>query len=163
LESTQTGAHSAHKTPGRAPVANRVVVGCAHLVRWLGLYFGRKEAYIRKKNHVKISAQSELRIFGNIRNGFQPGLGTRNRREQRGRSNLGGAPTPPPPWWPWTRGGILLPSRGEAKEEEEEGGGLSPPLSQWRRRAAGVRIVTAIYINNLATIITNSLPLYAAV
>src|SRR3990170_1194968 len=51
-----------------------------------------------------------------------------NRREQRGRSNLGGAPAPPLQWWPWTRGGTLLPSRGEAKEEEE-GGGLSSPLS----------------------------------
>ena len=56
----------------------------------------------------------------------------------------------------------MLPSRGEAKEEEE-GGGLSPPLSRWRRSAAGARIVTAIYINNLATVNTNNLPLYAAV
>ena len=47
-----------------------------------------------------------------------------NRREQRGRSNLGGAPAPPPPWRPSTRGRTLLPSRGEAKEEEEGGGSL---------------------------------------
>ena len=87
---------------------------------------------------------------------------TRKRREQRGRSNLGGAPAAPPPWRPWTRGGTLLPSRGEAKEEEE-GGGLSPPLSRWRRSAAGARIVMAIYITNLATVNTNFLPLYAAV
>ena len=94
-------------------------------------------------------------VFGQI-------WGVRNRREQRGGSNLGGAPTPPPPWRPRTRGGTLLPSKGEAKEEEEEGG-LSPPLSRWRRSSAGARIVTAIYINNLATVNTNSLPLYAAV
>ena len=37
-------------------------VDCALLVRQLELYFGRKEAYIRKKNRVKISAQLELRI-----------------------------------------------------------------------------------------------------
>ena len=49
VESMQTGAHSAHKTPGRAPGSRRVVVGRAHLVHRLGLYFGRKEAYIRKK------------------------------------------------------------------------------------------------------------------
>ena len=49
LESTQTEAHTAHKTPGHDLGARRVVVGCAHLVRWLGLYFGRKESYIRKK------------------------------------------------------------------------------------------------------------------
>ena len=41
--------------------------------------------------------------------------------------------------------------------------GLYPPLSRWCRSAAGARIVTAIYINNLATVNTNSLPLYAAV
>ena len=46
------------------------------------------------------------------------------------------------------------------KKEEEE---LSPPLSWWRWSAAGARIVTVIYINNLATVNTNSLPLYAAV
>ena len=53
LESTQTEAHTAHKTPGHAPGARRVVVGCAHLVRRLGLYFGCKEAYIRKKIMLK--------------------------------------------------------------------------------------------------------------
>ena len=39
----------------------------------------------------------------------------------------------------------LLPSREKVKEEEE--GGLSPPLSRWRRNAAGAIIVTAIYTN----------------
>ena len=82
---------------------------------------------------------------------------TRNRKKQRGRSNLGGAPAPSLPWRPWTRGGTLLPSRGEAKEEE--GGGLSPPLSRWRRNTVGARIVTAIYVNNLAAVNTNSPPL----
>jgi hypothetical protein len=66
------------------------------------------------------------------------------------------------PWRPRNRGENLLPSWGEAKEEEE-GGGLSPPLSRWRRSAVGATIVTAIYINNLATVNTNFLPLYAAV
>src|SRR3989337_391252 len=80
----------------------------------------------------------------------------RNRREQIERSNLGGAPAPPPPWQPWTRGGTLLPSRGEEKQEEE-GGGLSPPLTRWCRNAAGAIIVTAIYTNNFAAVITNSL------
>ena len=55
-ESSQTEAHMAHKTPGRANGPWRMVVGCALLERRLELYFGRKEAYIRKKNHVKISA-----------------------------------------------------------------------------------------------------------
>ena len=98
----------------------RVVVGCAHL----------------EKNRVKISAQSELRISRNIRNRFWPDLRTRNRREQRGKSNLGGAPAPPPPWRPRTRGGTLLSSRGEAKEEEEGGGSL-PSLSVAPERRRG--------------------------
>ena len=49
LESPQTEAHTAHKTPGRARGPWRMVVGCALLERRLELYFGRKEAYIRKK------------------------------------------------------------------------------------------------------------------
>ena len=49
LESPQTEAHTAHKTPGRAPGPWSVVVGCALLEGRLKLYFGRKEAYIRKK------------------------------------------------------------------------------------------------------------------
>ena len=124
---TETEARGGHNPPGRARGARRGVVGCAHLVRRLVLYFGRKEAYIQKY-HVKIPAQSELWISGNIRNGFRPDLGSANRREQRGRTNLGGAPPPPPPWRPWTRGGTLLPSSGEAKEEEEGGGSLSHSL-----------------------------------
>ena len=46
LESPQTEAHTAHKTPGRARGPWRVVVGCALLERRLELYVGRKEAYI---------------------------------------------------------------------------------------------------------------------
>ena len=76
LESPQTEAHTAHKTPGRARDPWRAVVGCVLLEPRLELYFGRKEAYIRKTNRVKISAQSELRIYGNIRNGFRPDLGS---------------------------------------------------------------------------------------
>ena len=49
LESPQMEVHKDHDTPGRAPGPWRVVVDCAHLVRCLELYFGRKEAYIRKK------------------------------------------------------------------------------------------------------------------
>src|SRR3989337_2227521 len=39
LESKQTGAHSPHKTPWRAPGARRALVGCALLGCRLGLYF----------------------------------------------------------------------------------------------------------------------------
>ena len=40
--------------------------------------------------------------------------------------------------------------------------GLSPPRFRWRRSAIGATIGTAIYINNLAIVNTNFLPLYAA-
>ena len=50
LESLQTEAHTAHKTPGCARGPWPTVVGCAHLICRLDLYFGRKEAYIRKKS-----------------------------------------------------------------------------------------------------------------
>ena len=42
-------------------------------------------------------------------------------------------------------------------------GAHSPPLSRWRRSAAGAIIVTAIYAYNFADVNTNSLALYAAV
>ena len=50
LESPQTVARGGHNPPGRARGARRAVVGCAHLVRRLDLYFWRKEAYIQKKS-----------------------------------------------------------------------------------------------------------------
>ena len=49
VESMQTEAHTAHKTPWHARGPWRVVVGCTLLERWLEIYFGRKEAYIQKK------------------------------------------------------------------------------------------------------------------
>ena len=53
LESPQTEAHTAHKTPWRTRGSWRVVVGCALLERWLELYFKRKEAYTQKKIMLK--------------------------------------------------------------------------------------------------------------
>ena len=43
VESMQKEAHIPHKTPGHA------VVSYSYHVSQLGLYFGRKESYIRKK------------------------------------------------------------------------------------------------------------------
>ena len=39
----------------------------------------------------------------------------------------------------------------------------SPPLYRWLQNATRAIIVTMIYTNNFAAVITNSLPLYAAV
>ena len=58
-------------------------------------------------------------------------------------------------------GELSSPSRGEAKDEEV--GGLSPPRFRWRRSAIGAMIGTTIYVNNLATVHTNSLPLIVVV
>ena len=95
LQSPQSEAHTAHKTPGRARGAWLAVVGCAHLIRRLELYFGCKETYIRKKKYVKISAQSELQISRNIRNSFRPDLGNakQKRTEREIQSRRGSGPS----------------------------------------------------------------------
>jgi hypothetical protein len=58
--------------------------------------------------------------------------------------------------------GYSPPILGGGEGRRSMRGALSP-LSRWRRSAAGARIVSTIYINHLATVNTNSLPLYAAV
>ncbi len=87
---------------------------------------------ISEKNRVKISAQSELWISGNIRNSFRPDLGNakQKRTEREIESRRGSRPSHA--METKDQRGTLLPSRGEDKEEEEGGGGLSPPLSRWR-------------------------------
>jgi hypothetical protein len=50
---------------------------------------------------------------------------------------------------------------GRSRNKKKEGA-LSP-LSRWRRNAVVAIIVMEIYTNNFAAVITNSLPLYAAV
>ena len=49
LESPQTEAHTDHNPLGHATRPRHALVYHALLVRRLELYFGRKEAYIRKK------------------------------------------------------------------------------------------------------------------
>ena len=55
LESPQMEARGGHNPSGRTRGARRGMVGCAHLVHRLELYFGRKEAYIHKILCKKIS------------------------------------------------------------------------------------------------------------
>ena len=131
------------------------------LVRRLMLFFGRKKANIQRKIWAKVSAQSELRISGNIRNGEREESGnaeTERETERQIQSRRGSRPSQ-------AMGAkdqrALLPSREEVNEEEE-GGGLSPPRFRWRRSATGGIIITAIFTNNFTAIITNSSPLYAA-
>ena len=53
LESTQTEAQGKQHPPHHGQGPMRGHVGVASLVRRLGLYFGRKKAYIRKKIMLK--------------------------------------------------------------------------------------------------------------
>jgi hypothetical protein len=46
----QTEARGEHHPPGHQRRAQHAVMGGAHLVRRLGIYFGRKKAYIQKKS-----------------------------------------------------------------------------------------------------------------
>ena len=91
------------------------------------------------ENYVKISAQSELRISGNIRNGFRPDLGNAKQKgtERDIQSRRGSCPSTT--MEAMDQRGTLLPSRGEDKEEEEEegGGGLSPSLQVALERRRG--------------------------
>ena len=81
-----------------------------------------------KKNRVKISVQSELRISVNLRNREGPDLGSAKQKktEREIQSRRGSRPSAP---MEAMDQGELSSHLGEAKEEEE-GGWLSPPLSQ---------------------------------
>jgi hypothetical protein len=103
----------------------------------------------------------ELQISGYLRNDVR--AKNKNAKQRRKRRDIQSKVAPAPRG----HGGqgpekeILLLSRGKAKEEEG-GGGLSPRLFWWRRSAARGIIVTTIYTNNFTAVITNFLPLYAA-
>ena len=125
-ESMRDGAQGGHEAGGTPQGGRRALDPRWHPIRQLTLFFCSKKANFMRKIWAKDSPQSELWIFGNLRNSERSKSGspeTEGHRE-RERSNLEGALAPPPPWRPWTKGETLLPSRGEAKEE---GGGGSPP------------------------------------
>ena len=155
LGTNAKGAHNPHKTP------ERTQVGCAHLVRWLDLYFGRKEAYIRKKSCKKISAIGVT----NLRE-YKKQFSARS-RERETEENREGDPISEGPL-PLRRHGGHGPEGepsshlGGGQGRRRRSGALSPSLPV-ASECTGATIRTTIYINNLATINTNFLPLYAAV
>lgn len=108
------------------------------------------------KNHVKISAQSELRISGNLRNREWPDLGNakQKRTEREIQSRRGSCP--PPPWRPRTRGGTLLPSRGSPRKRKKEGGSL--PLASG---GAGVPPGQLSGRRSMSTILLPSTPTFS--
>ena len=156
------GTHVGSTKQGRAKGGGRALDPRGHPVGRLEPFFRRKKAnfWIEIVSKIQPNRSYGFPVIKETVKGQNPER--RNRERQRDRSNLGGALAPPTPWRPWTSGETLLPSREKVKEEEE-GGGLSPPRFRWRRNAAGAIIVTAIYTNNFTAVITNSLPLYAAV
>ena len=117
-----------------------------------------------KKISAKVSIQSELRISGYIRNGER--AESQNAETERDRET-----------YPISEGLSPLPRHGDhgpegklfshlgkrSKKNKNEGGSLPLSLSRWHRNAVGAIIVTTIYTNNFAAVITNSLPLYSAV
>ena len=160
VESMRDDARGAHEGEGSAPGGQARLGPSLPLCKAAVALLSPQESQYPDKNRVQISAQPELRISGNIRNGERAESG--NAETERDRSNLGGALAPPPPWRPWTRGETLLPSRGKVKEEEEEGGSL-PLCFGGAGTPPGAIIITAIFTNNFTAFITNSSPLYAVV
>jgi hypothetical protein len=80
VESTQTEAHGLHKATGHAAPRPRGDALWAHR-KSVGALLRPQGSLYREKNCVKISVQSELRISGNIRNGFRPE--NRNAKQKR--------------------------------------------------------------------------------
>ena len=108
VESSQTGAHSHHKTPRPARQPKRVWVVPFSNVGRSSTSGARK--LISRKKRVKISAQSELWISGNIRNGFHPDLGNAEQKRIEGQIQS---------WWG---------SRPSAAREATDQRGTSPPI-----------------------------------
>ena len=124
----------------------------------VGALLSPQESQYPDKNRVQISAQSKLRISGNLRNDERAESGSAETEGTRERDPISEGLSP------------LRRHGGHGPEGELSyhlGGGhgrirrrglsLSPP-SRWRRNAAKARIMTAIYINNLATINTDFPP-----
>ena len=130
----------------------------------VGALLSSQESQYPDKNRVQISAQSDLRISENIRNGERAELGNTETERDRetdpiseGLSHLPRHGGHGPEGKPFSH----LGRRSRKKKKKE--GGLSPPRFQWHRSATGAIIVTAIFTNNFTAVITNSSPLYAVV
>ena len=82
VESTQTEAHMLHKATSHAPLRPRGVALWAHR-KSVGVFLRPQGCLYWEKNRVIISAQLELRISGNIRNGFWPEKQERETKENR--------------------------------------------------------------------------------
>ena len=141
--------------------ARRAQVSCALLEGRLGPFFWHKKDNLWEKSCENFSAigVTDLREF---KKPWRAGSGERE-TEENGEGDPISEELPPlrrhgghgPE-------GELSSHLGRRPRKKKNEGALSP-LSRWRRSAAGARIVMAIYINNLATVNTNFLPLYAAV
>ena len=125
------------------------------------VYFGRKEAYIQKKSCSNLSAIG-VTDLPEYKKRFSARSGEHETEENREGDPISEGLPPP-------RGHGYHGPEGELSSHLGGGQGrirrrgLSPPLSRWCRSAARGTNVMAIYTNNFASIITNSLSPYAAV
>ena len=105
------------------------------------------------KEHVKISAQSELRISGNLRNSERPESGNAETERDRETYPISKGLSPLPRHGDHGPEGKPFSHLGGRSRKKKKEGALSP-LSKWHRSAIGAIIVTTIYINNLAAVNT---------
>ena len=130
-------ARGAHEGEGRAPGGQARPGPSWPLRKAVGALPLRQESQYPDKNRVQISAQSELRISGNLRNGERAESGSAETERDKETDPISEGPSPLPCHGSHgPEGETLLPSREKVKEEEEEGA-LSPPRFPWRRNTAG--------------------------
>ena len=146
----------AQDTPWRAQVSY------ALLKIQLGPFFWRKKDNLWKKQCKKYSAIGVMDLQ-EYKKRFSARSGEREIEENREGDPISEGLPPLRRHGGHGPEGDLSSHLGGRPRKKKKEGALSPPLSRWRWSAAGARMVTAIYINNLATIITNFLPLYGAV
>jgi hypothetical protein len=102
----------------------------------LGPFFGRKEAYIEKKNHVTISARLELRISGYLRNGERPKKENAKQKRNRERDPISEGLLPSKSHGGHVPEGKLSSHLGGRPRKKKKEGALSPslPVVPERRR-----------------------------
>ena len=151
MESTRDDARGAHEGEGRPQGVRRALGPWGHPVRRLVPFFRRKKANIRIKNRVQISAQSELRISGNIRNGEREESG---RQKQRETDPILEGLSPLPRHGGHGPEGKPFSHLGRRSRKNKKEGGSLPLASGGTGVAPGAIIITAIYTNTSA-IFTN--------
>ena len=88
-------ARMAHKPYSRHEEVRRWLTGLWPLLKAVGALLSPQERYYPEENCVKISAQSELWISGNLRNGETQNLGAQKQKDTKRETQSGGGSRPP--------------------------------------------------------------------